>query len=275
MRRRSVQSITVGSALLDALANSTGPLPLGILSKAAGMHPSKARRYLVSFLECGLVEQRPDTGCYDLGPMALRLGFAAMSRLDPIRESVAGAEQLARTLDRTTMVSVWSNLGPIIIAWYDASEFVACNLRVGSVLPLIGSASGKLFLTHLPEATTAPLMEKFTECATTRNQTASAIRAKVAEVVEQAHHQDRYATTAGDLLPGLNAIGAPVFNSNGSIVAVIAEIHRQDDPTEIDGVSVHSAVLEKADEVSARLGYGSTGLSRVAHGPTTKSADRP
>ncbi|MBO6836673.1 MAG: IclR family transcriptional regulator [Alphaproteobacteria bacterium] len=253
-RRRSVQSITVGSALLDALADSTGPMPLRILSKAAGMHPSKARRYLVSFLECGLVEQKPDTGCYDLGPMALRLGFAAMSRLDPIRESVAGAEQLARALDRTVMVSVWSNLGPIVIAWYDASEIVACNLRVGSVLPLIESASGKLFLTHLPEATTAPVLKKSAERATARKRSISEVRAQVSAAVDQVR-QERYATTAGDLLPGLNAIGAPVFNSTGAIVAVIAEIHRHDDPAEVDGVSIHSSVLEKAAEVSVRLGH--------------------
>ncbi|MEQ8441354.1 MAG: IclR family transcriptional regulator [Alphaproteobacteria bacterium] len=253
-RRRSVQSITVGTVLLDVLSEATKPLQLRDLSKLAEMHPAKARRYLVSFLECGLVTQRPDTGCYDLGPMALKLGFAAMSRMDPIQETVDEAKRLSERLDRTVLVSVWSDAGPIIVSWSDASEIVACNLRVGSVLPLADSASGKLFLAHLPEKTTSSLLSKVLESRKRgpdgKKLTKTAVRTIASDV-----RQSGLATTSGDLLPGLNAIGAPVFNSDNRISAVIAEIHMSQDSHVVQGVAIEDAVLAAALKVSEKLGY--------------------
>src|SRR3546814_5120858 len=61
-RRSGVQSIEVGWQLLEALTHSNGPLHLGELANGARMATSKARRYLVSLLRCGLVEQSVTTG---------------------------------------------------------------------------------------------------------------------------------------------------------------------------------------------------------------------
>ena len=211
LKRRSVQSVIVGTALLDALAIATGPLPLRELSRRAGMPPSKARRYLISFLECGLVEQHPATGYYDLGPMTLRLGFAALSRMDPVRISVERASELSRELDRTTMVAVWSDRGPIIIAWFDSSEILACNLRVGSVLPLTNSASGKLFLAYLPRETTRPLVEKAVGQLRERGGVSLAQARRDIDTLVQQVRAAGVGTTAESLLPGLSAVAAPVL----------------------------------------------------------------
>lgn len=255
LKRRSVQSVIVGTALLDALAIATGPLPLRELSRRAGMPPSKARRYLISFLECGLVEQHPATGYYDLGPMTLRLGFAALSRMDPVRISVECASELSRELDRTMMVAVWSDRGPIIIAWFDSSEILACNLRVGSVLPLTNSASGKLFLAFLPRETTRPLVEKAIGQLRERGGISLAqARRDIDALVEQVRAAG-VGTTAESLLPGLSAIAAPVFDSNGNVIAVIAEIHKADAADVVDGRSIREAVVESAAKVSLRLGH--------------------
>ncbi|MEX0758844.1 MAG: IclR family transcriptional regulator [Tistlia sp.] len=254
-RRRSVQSIKVGSTLLDALADSSGPLHLRELSKRARMQPSKARRYLISFLECGLVEQHPATGRYDLGSMALRLGFAALSRMDPVRLSVEAASALSQELDRTLLVCVWSERGPIIISWFDSSEILACNLRVGSVLPLTLSASGKLFLTHLSPKTTKPLVDRaLRQAQTERRLTAAQAKEELAQSIRETR-RDGFATSKGSLLPGLGAIAVPILDSSGAIVAAVAEIHKAGASEEVGGRLVQQRLVETAGEVSARLGY--------------------
>ncbi len=255
LKRRSVQSIKVGAALLDALAISPGPLPLRELSRRAGMPPSKARRYLISFLACGLVEQHPATGYYDLGPMTLRLGFAALSRMDPVRISVEAAAELSRELDHTTMVAVWSDRGPIIIAWFDSSEILVCNLRVGSLLPLTNSASGKLFLAFLPRETTRALVDKAIEQLRESGGVSLAqARRDIDSMIEEVRPTG-IGTTAENLLPGLSAVAAPVFDSNDNIVAVIAEIHKANAADQVDGRSIRDAVVECAARVSLRLGH--------------------
>lgn len=77
--QRAVQSVEVGGRLLLALADSGSSLSLKDLAAKAGMTPSRAHPYLVSYGRLGLVEQ-DSVGRYDLGPAALRVGLASLSR---------------------------------------------------------------------------------------------------------------------------------------------------------------------------------------------------
>jgi len=83
--RAGIQSVEVGFALLDVLAKAEGPLMLRDLAAAAGMSAAKAHRYLVSFQRLALVTQDHASTRYDLGPAALQLGLASLSRLDPVK----------------------------------------------------------------------------------------------------------------------------------------------------------------------------------------------
>src|SRR3954451_16344397 len=83
--RAGIQSVEVGFALLDVLSKAEGPLMLRDLAGAAGMSAAKAHRYLVSFQRLQLVVQDPASTRYDLGPAALKLGLASLSRLDAVK----------------------------------------------------------------------------------------------------------------------------------------------------------------------------------------------
>ena len=73
-----MQSVEVGASLLRALADADAPQSLGALARAAGMSSAKAHRYLVSYVQAGLAVQSERNGTYDLGPLAVRLGLAAL-----------------------------------------------------------------------------------------------------------------------------------------------------------------------------------------------------
>src|ERR1700761_745352 len=77
-QQRSIQSIEIGFRLIRALENAPGPLTLKELAMRAGMTPSKAHFYLVSFKRVGLVAQNADNGQYLLGRYALDLGLSAL-----------------------------------------------------------------------------------------------------------------------------------------------------------------------------------------------------
>src|SRR3569832_902371 len=83
--RAGIQSVEVGFSLLEALSRADGPLMLRDLAAAAGMSAAKAHRYLVSFQRLQLVVQDDSSTRYDLGPSALKLGLASLSRLDAVR----------------------------------------------------------------------------------------------------------------------------------------------------------------------------------------------
>jgi DNA-binding IclR family transcriptional regulator len=157
--RAGIQSVEVGFALLEVLARANGPLMLRDLAAAAGMSAAKAHRYLVSFQRLELVIQDTSSTRYDLGPAALKLGLASLSRLDAVklaRERVVGLmEQIGHTL----ALAVWGNHGPTIVHWEESPQAVTVNLRLGDVMPLLSSATGRCFAAYVSRKAIAPMLQ--------------------------------------------------------------------------------------------------------------------
>src|SRR5512140_1094709 len=109
--QQGIQSIEVGNELLVVLTNASQPLTLKDLAARSRMSAPKAHRYLVSYARLGLVEQEADTGRYGLGEFALRLGLAALGRLDPVTAAAGVTRELAEAIDQTVAVAIWATHG--------------------------------------------------------------------------------------------------------------------------------------------------------------------
>ena len=145
--RAGIQSVEVGFELLSALSDAPGALMLRDLAAAAGMSAAKAHRYLVSFQRMGLVMQDPVSTRYDLGPAALRLGLASLSRIDAVKLARERLPQLLAETGHTLAIAVWGNQGPTMVHWLEAPQTVPVTLRLGDVMPLLTSATGRCFAT--------------------------------------------------------------------------------------------------------------------------------
>lgn len=260
--RRGVQSISVGATLLEAMAAAKGPLPLSELAAAAGMTPQKAHRYLLSLIAAGLAERDTASGKYDLGGMSLRLGLAALNRRTSVRRTTEAALEFGQTHDLTVAVGVWSDHGPTLIAWHDSTMAGLCNFGVGSVMQLLRSATGRLFLSFMPRELTRPFVERELQLIATYAPT-ERIRTlpDVNELIRQVR-ATRLGSTHEDLVPNLSAIAAPVFNHQGRLVASImqmgpsSQIHSESSPAS-------RRLLELANAVSTRLGFDVSQPSEV------------
>src|SRR4051794_39487947 len=158
--RAGIQSVEVGFALLEALGQAAGPQMLRDLAAAAGMSAAKAHRYLVSFQRLQLVVQDDASTRYDLGPAALKLGLASLSRLDAVklaRHRIAG---LLDQIGHTLALAVWGNHGPTIVHWEESAQAVTVNLRLGDVMPLLSSATGRCFAAFLGKDTITPMLKE-------------------------------------------------------------------------------------------------------------------
>ena len=158
--RAGIQSLEVGFALLDVLTQTPGPLMLRDLAARAGMSAAKAHRYLVSFQRLGLVVQDSRTTRYDLGPAALKLGLAALSRLDAVRLARERIPPLMEQIGHTLALAVWGNHGPTIVHWEESPQAVTANLRLGDVMPLLSSATGRCFAAFMSPDVVAPLLKE-------------------------------------------------------------------------------------------------------------------
>jgi DNA-binding IclR family transcriptional regulator len=216
-KRRGIQSIDTGIRLLEALEAAAGPLALKDLSARSELDPSSAHRYLASFVRCGLVRQDTDSR-YDFGALALRIGLAAMRRIEPVQLAEEALPELVAKTGYTALLAVWSNRGPTVVRWQRGRDPLVTNLGLGSVLPVSRSAIGTVMVAFLPAAVTAEVL-----AAEARRETID--RVAFERGVERAR-KARLAFADSSVIPGLAAVASPVLHWNGDAVAAVALLSR-------------------------------------------------
>ncbi len=233
------------------LGDSGSAMMLRDLAKAARMPASKAHRYLVSYLRMGLVYQEPDSGRYDLGPLALHLGLTALSRIDAVSLALPGLKTLSHSTNQTVALAVWANRGATIVRWVGTDAPVTASLRVGSVMPLTRSATGLVFLAHESKQRWSALVRQ--ELADNRR------RGLKPEDIAHLERQISDIRRAGyaaisDFIPGITGLAAPAFAHDGSIaLAVISLGHSASFQPALDGI--RAALLRYSSQLSSQLGY--------------------
>ncbi len=253
--QRAVQSIEVGGRLLLALADSPGAMTLKDLAAKADLPPSRAHPYLVSFGKLQMIEQDPATGRYALGSASLHLGLACLRQLDPVRAATPVATELAAATGHAVAIAVWGNFGPTIIRMIDARLPLHVTMRAGTVMSILGTATGRAFAAVLPieriELAMAGAVGE-PEYTKTRGQK---VNAKQLAEARDEFRQHGVARVMGHPIPGINAFSAVAFDHEGGPAIVITALGHQDDfPAQWDS-DVAVAVRNAAIEISTRLGW--------------------
>lgn len=263
--RAGIQSVEVGFELLNALSEAPGALMLRDLAAAAGMSAAKAHRYLVSFQRMGLVIQDPLSTRYDLGPAALRLGLASLARIDAVRLARERIDGLLNETGHTLAIAVWGNQGPTMVHWVEAPQSVPVTLRLGDVMPLLTSATGRCFASFMgnqgrDNERIEPMVAA--ELAQLKNLPRSGLplvdvprnAAEVQAVFEETRRRG-LARVVHSLLPGVGGFCAPVFDAQGRLalgLVVLGSVATLD--TEWEGPPA-TALLRCARQLSADLGH--------------------
>lgn len=253
--RAGIQSVEVGFALLEVLGQARGPLMLRDLAAQAGMSAAKAHRYLVSFQRLALVVQDAASTRYDLGPAALRLGLASLSRLDAVKLARERLPELMTRIGHTLALAVWGNHGPTIVHWEESPHAVTVNLRLGDVMPLLTSATGRCFAAWAPREAIAPLLKD--ELALAKRQALGGVPTSLAEVDAMLAEVRRQgiARVVDVLLPGVAGFCSPVFDSDQHLALGIVAMGPTGpfDPA-WDG-AVATPLREFSTRLSADLGF--------------------
>jgi DNA-binding IclR family transcriptional regulator len=253
---QGVQGVEIGLRLASSLARATGPMTLGELAEATGLHPSKTHRYLVSLCRAGLLEQDGRNGKYDLGPEALVIGLAAQGRLDAYRLVADAVERLHALTEATVSCTVWGTHGPTVIGRKEALRSVTINTRIGSVLPVTTSAAGRLYAAFLPRAKVENILARENaEGSPTLTWLGKTVpRTDFFPVIVQQICHDRMSWVKGDHMIGIDAVAAPVFDRSGEVAFTLSVVASQGSMDLGKGSKTSQTVQQVADDLSIRLG---------------------
>jgi len=263
--QRGIQSIEVGGQLLRALVHHGRPMALKDLAREADMTAAKAHPYMVSFGRLGLIEQDRASGHYLLGPLALQLGLISLQQADPVHIATPLIAQLAQQTGHTVALAVWGARGATIVRTAESPSPVHVNMRHGTVFSLTNTASGRVFAAFLDADAVRQLLEDERQRQKQRKGSEPVPAAGMPPVQPLPSWSDferqlqevrthGISRSDGEVIEGVSAMAAPVFDHTGAIVLAVTAIG----PAGIfntawDG-EISRALKACADTVSQRLG---------------------
>jgi DNA-binding IclR family transcriptional regulator len=219
--RAGETSLTVQKALRIIREFSVdGPvLAVGEIAERLRMPRSTTSRLVAALCGDGFL-RKTATGKYILG---LRfLDYASVAVASNALRELARAEMLGlrQTLGWSTHLSVFDrpNATVVHLDRLRAGELEQFPLNPSEQVPLHATSSGKVHLAFCDAATieqfTAPPLERYTDATCVDGQR---LRAELAAV-----RQNGYALGCDEFISGVSSVAAPIFGSEGDVVAALS-----------------------------------------------------
>jgi DNA-binding IclR family transcriptional regulator len=247
-RRRSPGTGTLDLALriLEHLAHRSHPASLGAIAKEFLASKATVYRHLQALVQQGFVHQDEHSGDYEVGIKLVVLGEAARVRFDIVR---AGRDELIALRDRTRQAATVCGLvqeSLVVLDLIQGHTVIEFGTRPGTRLALDASAHGKVWLAF---SSGAPI-----ERALARTPSRAGKQAALPQEIARVRRRG-WATAASEVIEGVNALAAPVFDHSNRMVGSIAIVGAtQFIPPEPDRSQIE-AVLGAARRISRALGW--------------------
>ena len=201
-------------ALLTLVARAERPLRLVEVAKAAGESAPTTYQKLLTLVQSGWLDQTDD-GRYRLGFLVVQAGQAALEQAN-IGERVTPVLQgLSLALGESVSLAEFAGVNVRIVRRIEAEVVVRAQVRVGTLLSLNESASGRV----LTAFATPEVLEQLRQRGG-----ALASAGVLAEVRSQG-----YAVSTGKDTPGARTLAMPVFDAQrrcAYAVSVVAPAER-------------------------------------------------
>jgi len=155
----------------------------------------------------------------------------------------------------TSFVAVMGNLGPTIVRMEEPSLPVTVNVRVGSVMSLLWSATGRAFFAFMEDDARirSALLREWNEAPENKR-----VLLDAADPLGRLRHNIRAAGCAAvrdTNLSGISAVAAPLYDYSGCVVAVLCALGASGGFDPDPDAAIARAVRTAAAQVSASLGY--------------------
>ncbi len=248
-----VQSLARALQILRAFRTGKSEQSLGELAQAVTLNKSTTHRLLATLERYQFIERNPETAAYRLGIALFELGMVVQHKLDLRERARPSMLALAELTEETVSLCVVDNNEALCIERVSGSSPIqVLALDVGGRLPLNAGAAPRVLLAHMDDGAFHRLMTgwdfpRYTAHTLTEPDILTADRSAV--------RSNGYCVSQGDVLPDVIAIGAPIYDATGNVVASVSIVgiaarftpERQQDYV----VQVRAA----AQRVSQRLGY--------------------
>jgi DNA-binding IclR family transcriptional regulator len=250
-RANSIQVLTKAAFLLDRLAEEQ-EASAARLADLVDEPRSTVYRLLASLQEVQMVEPGARRGTYRLGLKLLRLGSAVSGRFDERQAAFPVMERIHQTTEETVFLCIRHRYEAVCIERIEGRWVQSMALRLGGSLPLHVGAAPRALLAFEPrelweEYVGRGPLEPFTPHT-------PATPESLFQALEEARRTG-CSVSDGDVVLGMAALGAPIFDHRGSVCAALSMSGPRPTILEDNVEASRELILSGADEISAALGF--------------------
>ena len=237
-------------SLLELVAVADAPATLEALTRASGLPKPTVYRILSLLIRGGLVQREVIDKRYGIGPRTAGLALAVQMRSPTRAERHAILARLVDEIGETCNFTMPDGDEIVYLDRVETAAKVRLHMDIGSRVPMHCTASGKLFLAHLP----APRMRRILGSGPLKRFTGRTITGL--DALERELRKIRAAgigTDSGEFLDGSVCLAVPVNDPLGRLCAAVAVHGPAPRMTLKKGYEFLPAMRRAAGELAATL----------------------
>lgn len=248
----NIQSVQRATDIISLFCRS--PQRLGVTEIAGALRLNKGTAWgLVTTLEQqGFLHQDPDTRKYGVGPRLFELGMVYVGNLEINVKGARPAQNLAARTGLTARIGILDSGSVLIthLAVPRSEDYL--SHQIGPRTPAYCSAIGKAMLANMAQEELEEYLRTVQIVALTKSSitTSAQLRAEVEDARERG-----YAIAREEMIPGLAALGAPVYGRNRRLVGALSI---SETPEIVLGERLEKLgyeLLRAAADISREMGY--------------------
>jgi len=269
MKNVITQSLANGLRILLTFDSSSPLLTVHEITEQLGYSQATAYRLVRTLVEFGFLRQVTGGPQYALGLETVRLGLIGQETLNLSEIALPFMKELSSRTCEAVLLTVVDGTQGMCLAKIETEGPIRLSLKPGTSLPLHSGASTKVLMAYLGEEDWDRIIKKEGLKRFTPNTITQVEKLKVhlKEI-----RRKGYAVSDQEVDSGVRAVGAPIFDGSGKLVAglsVAGPIHRI---SKKRFLSLSQLVVQYAQKISNALGYspkaiaarnGETGQNKI------------
>ncbi len=252
------QAVLRAVAILKAFTDARPEWRVTELARELDLNKTTAFRLLTALESEGMVVRNPATNVYRLGSEAVALGAQALRSSGLRALARPELERIARESGETATLEVLVGDEVLILDEVEGRFVVGMSPEIGTRWPAYATSTGKMLLAALRHgALGAPsIASDLPSRFPARTPRTITTRKRFLEEVDRIWKQG-YSLTTGELEEGFNAIGAPVVDHDGRVIAALSFGGPRVRITKERTPELVTLVVNAAERVSRQLGGSS------------------
>ena len=252
-RQNSVQSLNRALDLLEAFPKLGPEVGLTAVANYLGLNKATAYRLLSTLETRGYIERSPYNRRYRLGVRLFELGSYYKDQINVRRMALPYLSMLVEETQEAAFLCIREGDEALCVERMEPQHEVKIFvLRIGGRLPLHTGAAPRVLLANF----TAEEIEAYSKRTGLPAITAKTL-SKTADLCKDVEHtlEKGYVLSMEDVTPGIAAIGAPVRDYSGNIIASLSVSGLVSHFNELRISDLIMSVIEAAQKVSRHMGY--------------------